>query len=353
MFTGFLTNATVELAKKQFMLTEAVKDSKGKDAVAIFVKDDSPICYFVTVVNSDLVSPEGHEKAVSRMLSDFEKKNSRIFGNIINVNILYTGDTSSVGKFADAAESDRDGRIHNVWWYTDGKELYFGKGQPTKVYNIERYMGNALKAGEPKDGELKEIGRNAFEKNRIKPKTGFPIVAFVLIAINILIFLIQTTLRSDDLFVYNYGINGDLIFKGHQYYRLFTYMFIHSGVEHILLNTISLYIYGTIFEKYCGKMALATVYILSGLAGGLASAYFNGWFAVGASGAIFGLLAAILAVVKITDQSIGGLNYMTMLILAAVSIGMGFLNNGVDNYGHIGGFIGGLIAGSIVSSGLE
>ena len=61
---------------------------------------------------------------------------------------------------------------------------------------------------------------------------------------------------------------------------------------------------------------------------------------------IFGLLAAMLAVTRKTGQKMDGLSYMTVLIAAAVGIGMGFLETGVDNFGHIGGFIGGLLLGA-------
>ena len=84
---------------------------------------------------------------------------------------------------------------------------------------------------------------------------------------------------------------------------------------------------------------------MSGILGGILSAALNGGYAVGASGAIFGLIGAVLILSKMKRRNIDGLGYMTMLIIAVSSIGMGMMTANVDNFGHIGGFIGGIIIG--------
>ena len=125
-------------------------------------------------------------------------------------------------------------------------------------------------------------------------------------------------------------------------------MFLHGGIEHIAMNSLSLYIYGTRTEKYSGTAKFIFVYIISGIAGGLLSALFNYSFAVGASGAIFGIIGFMLALCRKTGKQIDGLGYMTMLLIAIVSIGFGFADPQIDNFGHIGGFIAGFIVGNIM-----
>ena len=149
-------------------------------------------------------------------------------------------------------------------------------------------------------------------------------------------------------FISRFGVNAELIFSRGQYYRLFTYMFIHSGWEHILANMFFLFIYGSRFEKYFGKYFLP-VYFVSGFCGGLMSAALNGGsFGVGASAAIFGVLGALLVILKKSGQRLGGVDYMTMLVIVVFEIGMGVLTPGVDNFGHAGGLLAGLVCGFIV-----
>lgn len=352
LYQDFLRKLTAELSEKQYRI---VSYDHNENAAAIFMKDEPPVLYFVSIANFDRIAAERYEEAVSAMMSGTLDKNKPIFNNAVCVNILFSEDLSKAGEFADMRELNRDGNIHNIWWYTDGENLCFGKGQPNKIYGIEGCVKDACLKNSSVDNRaddgrtLAEINSDISNSTKLKPKTKYPIVTMVICAVNILIFMAQTVLGSENSFILSFGINNRLIFGYGQYYRLFTYMFIHSGLEHIAFNSVSLYIYGSRVEKYCGRMSTAVIYIFSGIIGGLVSAYFNDGYAVGASGAIFGLLAAMLVVAKRSGQKVDGLSYMTVLIVAVIGIGMGSLEAGVDNYGHIGGFIGGLISGALVS----
>ncbi len=340
LFHDFLKNFTEELSKRQFALLSNM-------ACAVFVKDESPVLYFVSAVDFDKISPEIYEESLNAMLADALDRNKTIFNNVICVNILYSADTAKALAFADAREPVREGKIHNVWWYTEGSNLYFGNGQPDRIYGIEDCVRRALRNGSEADTRsIGEINSEVSRASGLKEKSKYPVVIYGILAVNIIIFIIQTLAGTENLFIADFGINNALIFQRGQYYRLITYMFIHSGAEHIAFNSVSLYIYGSRVEKYCGKLQAAVIYIFSGITGGLISALFNDGYAVGASGAIFGLMAAMLAVTRRTGQKIDGLSYMTMLVIAVAGIGMGFLETGIDNFGHIGGFIGGLISGT-------
>lgn len=344
MFYDFLKNITQELSKKQFRLISA---GDADDPCALFVKGESPVLYFVSAVDFDRISPESYERNINAVLADAIDKNKPIFNNVICINILYSKRLDSISDFADGRASVRDGDIHNVWWYTSGRKLYFGRGQPDTLYGIEECVRAALSAdGKDDSRSIREINSEISQESKLKPKAEYPAVVFVITLVNIVIFIIQSLLSREDLFVVGFGINNAMIFGEGQYYRLLTYMFIHSGIEHILFNSAALCIYGSRVEKYCGKLSMILIYIFSGITGGLMSAVFNSGYAVGASGAVFGLLAAMLAVTRKTGQKMDGLSYMTVLIAAAVGIGMGFLETGVDNFGHIGGFIGGLLLGA-------
>ena len=278
-------------------------------------------------------------------------KNKSFINNVICVNILADTDISEIKKFSDERELETDGNTHCVWWYTDGEKLYFGKNQPSKVFGIEKAINKALTYGkEQKNDEnmsLEGIHKAAVEKSKLKEVTKIPFATYILLAVNILIFICEFILGEESI-VNKFAVNGAYVFEYHQWYRIFTYMFLHGGIEHIAMNSLSLYIYGTRTEKYSGTAKFIFVYIVSGIAGGLLSALFNDGFAVGASGAIFGIIGFMLALCRKTGKQIDGLGYMTMLLIAIVSIGFGFADLQIDNFGHIGGFIAGFIVGNIM-----
>ncbi|MDY4080411.1 MAG: rhomboid family intramembrane serine protease [Candidatus Metalachnospira sp.] len=349
MFQKFLRSITGELSKKQFKLLTVIRGSNDEEISAIFVKDESPVFYMASISDFDSIIPEELEKLITESEENILKANRHFFNNIVSVNILYSENAERAEAFVNSRDIIRDNGIHNVWWYTDGAELYYGQGQPTKVFEIEKSVKKALENdfyGQAMN--LEEISRNESEKTRLRKKSKFPVTIAAIMTANILIFLAQLVLGAEDEFIYRYGINQSMIFLQGQYYRIFTYMFIHSGIEHIMFNGLSLFIYGTRVEKYCGNLKTAAIYFISGLSGGLLSAGFNTGFCVGASGAIFGLLGAVLVISKKTGQKLDGLGYTTMLAVAVVSIGMGMLDAGVDNFGHIGGFIGGLISSALI-----
>ena len=349
LFHKFLRSITGELSKKQFKLLTVIRGSNDEEISAIFVKDESPIFYMASISDFDSIIPEELEKLITESEENILKVNRDLFNNIVSVNILYCENAERAKAFVNSRDIIRDNGIHNVWWYTDGNVLYYGQGQPTKVFGIEKLVKMAFDNdlyGQSMD--LEEISHNESEKTRLRQKSKFPVIIAVIMTVNILIFLAQLVLGTEDEFIYRYGINHSMIFLESQYYRIFTYMFIHSGAEHIMLNCISLFIYGTRVEKYCGNLKTAIIYFISGLLGGLLSASFNTGFCVGASGAIFGLLGAVLVLAKKTGQKLDGLGYTTMLAVAVASIGMGMLDAGVDNFGHIGGFVGGLITSAFI-----
>ncbi|GFI61854.1 rhomboid protease GluP [Clostridiales bacterium] len=342
MFHSFLSKLAVELSNEHFCLITNVNGSVSYDRAAIYGKDESPVFYFVAIYDFDKITTE----KLHNFLIEHENSLLRgsLFSSIICVNILYSNDLEAVASFSNSMEEPRDIDIHNVWWYTDGSKLYSGNGQPDKVYGIERCVERAISAGHSSNGDIEEISRKAFDKARLTPTGVFPAVTAAVITSNIIIFLLG---QGND-FMYRYGLNGELIFHSKQYFRLFTYMFIHADVEHILLNMISMFIYGTRIEKYFGGIDTIAIYFLSGFAGGILSALNNTGFAVGASGAIFGLMGALLIISKITRQRIDGLGYMSMLVVAVANIGLGYTNISVDNYGHIGGLLMGMAIGVLI-----
>ena len=131
-------------------------------------------------------------------------------------------------------------------------------------------------------------------------------------------------------------------------WRLVTSVFLHSGFAHLALTMISLYFLGSFAEVQFGRWRFLALYFLSGIAGGLASLYFGSYTApaVGASGAIFGLLGGVFGyAIRQGTFSLQNPIISQLLFLTAINLLLGATIPNVSNTAHIGGLLGGLAYG--------
>ena len=132
---------------------------------------------------------------------------------------------------------------------------------------------------------------------------------------------------------------GDLA-HDHQWYRLVTSMFLHASILHIAFNMYALWVIGTPVEQYLGRARYLGLYFVSGLAGA-AGAILQAPFqpVVGASGAIFGILGAMLIIEwQVTGRLAG--NAATWI---GINLVISFAIPNISWGGHIGGLIGGIL----------
>jgi len=131
-------------------------------------------------------------------------------------------------------------------------------------------------------------------------------------------------------------------------WRLLTSVFLHSGFLHLALNMISLYFLGSFAEVSFGRGRFLALYFVSGIAGGLAYLYFGSFTApaVGASGAIFGLVGGVFGyAVRRGTFSLQNPIIGQLLILTAINLFLGASIPNVSNTAHVGGLLGGLVYG--------
>lgn len=142
------------------------------------------------------------------------------------------------------------------------------------------------------------------------------------------------------------ALNSAAVARAGEYWRLLTVMALHAGLVHWALNSWALYLFGPLLEHLLGKARYLALYLGAGLVGSAASLLFTHTeLGVGASGAIFGLLGALVAFSfrRRSDPRIRALlgNLVFILVL---NLYLGFNVLHVDNAAHIGGFVGGLAA---------
>jgi rhomboid protease GluP len=137
-----------------------------------------------------------------------------------------------------------------------------------------------------------------------------------------------------------------------EWWRLLSSTFLHSGAVHLALNMLSLYFLGSFVEQAFGRGRFLALYLLSGISGGLAYLYFGGYDqpAVGASGAIFGLLGGVLGY-ALRRGTFSWQNPLIrqLLILLALNLYIGFSIPNISNTAHLGGLAGGFAFGWLVA----
>lgn len=144
------------------------------------------------------------------------------------------------------------------------------------------------------------------------------------------------------------GANYRPAIQNGEYWRLVTSMFLHGGLVHLAFNAYALYQLAGLFELLLGSGRLLATYFISGVAGSLASVMWSGLPSVGASGAIFGLLGALIAFLlrrrsMLTPQA---KSLMSQLIgWAAINVFLGFSVPRIDNAAHLGGCAVGFLIG--------
>ncbi|QHQ60237.1 rhomboid family intramembrane serine protease [Anaerocolumna sedimenticola] len=138
-----------------------------------------------------------------------------------------------------------------------------------------------------------------------------------------------------------------------EYYRLFTYMFLHGGMEHLANNMIVLLIIGDNVERASGKWRYLLIYFGSGIIAGIASMSYNmvnnlNTISIGASGAIFGVVGAMAYIVAVNKGRLEDISTRQIILFVIFSLYGGLTSQGVDNAAHIGGLLAGIVLAAIL-----
>ena len=191
---------------------------------------------------------------------------------------------------------------------------------------------------------------NEGQKTVRQPRTVFggrviarPTITYALLAINVGVFIVAS-LTGLTHAINKLAMNPYLIATKGDYYRLFTAVFMHASITHILFNMLVLWIVGQQLEALLGHSRFLALYLISGFAGSVASFWFNqvGIQGVGASGAIFGLMGGLLVAGRRLRYDV-----TQVAFLIGINLVIGFFWPGVDWRAHLGGLIAGLAVGFV------
>ena len=289
--------------------------------IAISENDNYAYCVIVcNKNNSDILYREAYESL------------TKIFAKPIAINVVITTTESGVseeclGQYNKLIYSLKEQRV-----------VYSGDGCKP-LLQVCKYMSK-------KEQEHK----NRFKDNK---------VTYTLIGINILIYIV-TSIMSRNIFDSNtyvlimLGAKVNELINYGQVWRLLTCAFLHGGIMHLAFNMYSLKIIGSEVEYIFGRKKYLIIYLMASLGGSIFSYIFSPYsISVGASGAIFGLLGAML-VFGIKHRNKIGKGYMMNIIqVIGINIFIGITLSNIDNFGHIGGLIVGGITALLLKSKLD
>lgn len=186
------------------------------------------------------------------------------------------------------------------------------------------------------------------EQERIYINRRRSYVTYALIGLNLAMFAVELLMQAlghtYSETILRLGAKQNLLITCGEYWRLLTACFLHSGIVHIASNLIALYFWGPQVELLLGRVKYLIVYLSAGLFGSVLSYALSDAASVGASGAIFGLLGALLYFRTRHKQVFNQVFGMQVLVIIGINLANGFLDTGIDNFGHIGGLIGGFCA---------
>lgn len=273
------------------------------------------------IITSDIEEDINFLEATNYLKGAFNKP------HILNSVVLVSGDYISSGG--------SDGLKNKLIFSITNKQIIYSDKNTKPLEEILKYI-------------IKIEGESKGDIKRYK-------FTYMLIAINVFIYII-TSIMSQNLFfidkdiLIKLGAKVNILINNGEVWRFLTAIFLHGGIIHLGFNMIALKLIGVQVEKIYGWKRYCYIYFLSGLGGTVLSYIFQAnTISVGASGAIFGLLGAMLVFGFKQRKNIGKEYMINIIQVIAINIILGLSIAGIDNYGHIGGLITGVIISFIIS----
>ena len=208
-----------------------------------------------------------------------------------------------------------------------------------------------------------DIFRDQKPVNRLNRSTElFTVMNSCVIAVNIIIYLIThytSSFGGPKQMLSGGALSWYYVFSQKQYYRVLTAMFMHSNISHLFNNMLVLLIVGVNLERAAGKFKYLLIYFGTGILAGITSISYNMWkdygqfsdtsvYSIGASGAIFGVVGAVLFIVIINRGRLENINTRQMVLFVIFSLYGGIANTQIDQAAHIGGFAAGILLAALL-----
>lgn len=304
-------------------------------------KLDGP--YRIIRINSNRIFNDEQFKydqyKIKDILKQIKKKTMSFSVNALNINLNEDEDVNNEKSFKNVdtinvkslSDIDKNEKIIEVFPNIKGNLIEDANGLEL-IFNITQDINEKTS----KDNQK-------FERI-FSPKKVF--VTPTIIAINIILYIMLYIFGDGPTIgtLVKFGANNVELLKMGEVWRLFTYAFLHGSLIHILCNMYSLYIIGNQIETKFGKWRFILIYVISAISGGLLSAGMSNTVSIGASGAIFGTLGALLYFGMHFRLYFREALKSSIIPVIIINLLLGFMLPGIDNAGHIGGLVAGYLS---------
>ncbi|WP_167957653.1 rhomboid family intramembrane serine protease [Anaerosporobacter faecicola] len=299
--------------------------------------------YIVSCVRVMHQSLEAYENKQSKMKWNFINQGYR---NIRVLHLLIADDPEEAKSYVKQG-------IDTYWIINETTlQLIVYENQPSDFLNSKKLVEDVLEAESNRYRKPSIVSWFISIKKKMDPAK----ITWSLVIVNVLLFLIMDW--SPDRSIYNAminqgGISYQTFIQGHQYYRGISHMFLHGDLDHLLGNMIVLSFVGMEVEKRLGHKRYLVLYFLGGMVAALTSLGYNrlrepAILSIGASGAIFAVVGALVAIIVMDHNEYKEIGIKRLLFFIVISIGNGLQSQGIDNAAHIGGVIAGALLGYLL-----
>ena len=300
--------------------------------------------YRIIRINSNYIHNEEQYKydefKIKNIMRQIKKKTLSFKVNTLNINL----------NVADRVKVESEKNIDNVF-VKDIDEIKKNK----EINEIFPNMKNDLYQSKNSLDLLLNVTNDINKKTETDNKKYEKIfsrkkilMTYIIMAICVVMYLITVLMGLNNMNLLLLGANNIELLKHGQIYRLITYGFLHGSIIHLISNMYCLYVIGSQVENNLDKKRFLTVYFISMITGGLLSALFNDGISIGASGAIFGLLGALLYFGFHFRLYLSEALRTRIIPVIVLNLIIGFAVPGIDVACHIGGLIGGFLSAMMV-----
>ncbi len=248
----------------------------------------------------------------------------------------------------------------NNYWIIDSSNyrLIVYENYNNEFELIKKQIQSILSESKVDSFENSEWKEGSKQRNQVKPEVKKHYISkfiskynTIIIIVNILIYLLVNIISIEsgkEHLMQSGALYWPQIVYEQEYYRFFTYMFLHANTNHLFNNMLVLFFLGDNLERAAGKWKYLIIYFSSGIIAGMVSMsynMFNGYntISVGASGAIFGVVGAMANIVFRHRGRLEDISGRQMIMFVVFSLYGGLTSQGIDNAAHIGGLLAGFL----------
>lgn len=323
------------------------------------------VLMFVDHEESGLVDEEGYKRIVEECRDLFTHTSYKTCEYLM---VVSGADINEVRKYVM--------NLDGCWMVNkDTRRLIIYENQPSTFYGMERIIDDYLYGSEghvieesidiqshPLSREELKAVRKSLQPSFLAKNSwmDYSVITYLIVAANVIIFLFTTAGYGKENIGYHLvevgGLYAPYIQDGGDYIRLFTSMFLHVDFSHLFNNMFCLLIYGYYLEAYMGKLRFLGLYMI----GGLGSSVFELIYyvkndlnnvGVGASGAVYALLGAMVVLALVYEDFRNEFNPMVLIIVIIFSLLDGFFSTeNIGNVAHLGGLIVGIVLTFVVEN---